>query len=145
MKKYIIYLLLTFMTIINVNASEPITYNISSNHIKMTIIVDNVVLAITPEDTFDNNADFYILNINTIDNALKIFDDLYTELSGFTMGRILNYKINDNVINLLMLYNEYDDECYYIKNNNYVYTLSKSDLKRLQKKLIKHYNKFNKN
>ncbi len=146
MKKCVIYLLLAFMTIINVNASEPITYNISSNHIKMTVIADNVIIGILPDDVYNNIKPYYILSNISIDETLKMLNDLYNELMSFDNGRTIIYKAGEPSIhvNLMMLYNEYDEECFYIKTNGTVYTLSKSDLKKLQKKLIKHHNKFNK-
>ena len=146
MKKYIIYLLLAFTSIINVNASEPITYNISSNHIKMTVIDNNVIIGILPDDVYSIVRQYYILSNSSTNETLKMLDDLYNELMSFNNGRTIIYKAGElsTPINLMMLYNEYDEECFYIKTNGTVYTLSKSNLKKLQKKLIKHCNKFNK-
>lgn len=140
MRNFILFIAMLLLTGSIADAKSTNVYHISG-HINMSIIGENVILTMTDTYTHDENNNIYAINLGEIEYSLKLVNDMYNCLESFEDGITHTFNCGGNLIEMTMHKDSYGVECFYIYHTGESYTLDKSNLRKIEKRIVKHINK----
>ena len=118
----------------HINAQE--IYKISPN-IKLSIIDNNVFIAVCDNDIYDGHNNLYPISLGKTPDAISILTQMENDLEHNEPFSTLSYDISNS--QLIGIYNidEYGNK-YILINTDHQYEIYLSHIKKMKKKIIKH-------